>query len=235
VAAEVGSKYQLKLDPAADMDTDMVPKAHPKGGTHLGDLDTKPSEDGCLVETIDEMKAKIMRQVETLPKVREAVALVGDLLKAGKLVAADLSDDARLRALAVDPEAAKYWKQYFGEGDQASKQFGQDLAKEFVQKRAAAEAESYRLKLRRATDLALDMQEKGLISRGRDAMNRQIDDIMKFDDQAFEAFKRALSRTANIARTAGKSEPALQVGITGEAEAANLSDQLGRLWVPKRK
>ncbi len=235
VAAEVGSKYQLKLEPATDMDTDMVPKAHPQRSTTLGGLDTKPSDEGARFEGIDEMKAMIMKQVETLPAVREAVGRVGDLLKSGQLAAADLGDEAKLRALAVDPEAAKYWKQYFGEGDPASKQFGQDLSKEFAQKKAAAEAESYRLKLRRAVDLALDMQDKGLISRGREAMNRQVDDIMKFDDQAFEAFKRALARTTNIARVAASSSPALQVGIREEAESATLSDQLGRLWMPKRK
>ena len=235
VAAEVGSQYQLKLDPATDMDTDMVPKAHPQRGTTLGGLDTHPSDNAAHIEGIDEIKALIMKQVETLPKVREAVAKLGDMLKSGKLAVADLANDAKLKALAVDPEAAKYWKQYFGEGDPACKQFGQDLTKEFAQKRAAAEAEDYKLKLRRAVDMALDMQEKGLCDKGRAAMNRQVDDIMKFDQPAFEAFKSALSRTTNIAKAAGKSEPALQVGIKEEVETTTLSDQLGRLWVPRRK
>jgi hypothetical protein len=235
VAAEVGSKYQLKLDPAADMDTDMVPKAHPQRGTTLSGLSTKPSDEGAHVEGIDEIKAKIMKQVETLPQVREAVAKLGDMLKSGKLALADLTNDAKLRALAVDPEAAKYWKQYFGEGDPASKQFGQDLSKEFAQKKAAAEADNYKLKLRRAVDLALDMQDKGLISQGRDAMNRQVDDVMKFDEPAFEAFKRALSRTTSVTKVAGRSEPALQVGISEEVEPTTLSNQLDRLWLPKRK
>ena len=235
VAVEVGAKYQLKLDPAVDMDTDMVPKAHPQKSTMLGGLDTKPSDEGACVEGIDDMKAKIMKQVANLPKVREAAAKIGDLLKAGKLTVADLSDDAKLKALAVDPEAAKYWKQFWGEGDQDAKQFGQDLVKEFAQKKAAAEAEGFRLKLRRATDLALDMQEKGLIVQGREAMNRQIDDILKFDNPAFEAFKRALDRTANMAKTAGKSEPALQVGLQGEQATGTFTGQLERLWAPKKR
>jgi hypothetical protein len=109
------------------------------------------------------------------------------------------------------------------------------LTKEFAQKKAAAEAEGYRLKLRRAVDLALDMQDKGLISQGRDAMNRQVDDVMKFDESAFEAFKRALSRTTNVTKVAGRSEPALQVGISEEIEPTTLSNQLDRLWLPKRK
>jgi hypothetical protein len=79
------------------------------------------------------------------------------------------------------------------------------------------------------------MQDKGLISQGRDAMNRQVDDVMKFDEPAFEAFKRALSRTTNIVKGAGGSGPALQVGISEEIEPATLSNQLDRLWLPKRK
>ena len=236
MAAEVGSKYQLKLEPATDMDTDMVPKAHPQRSTDLGGLDTKPSEEGARIEGIDEIKAKIMKQVETLPKVREAVAKLGDMLKAGKLAAADLANDAKLKALAVDPEAAKYWKQYFGEGDPASKQFGQDLTKEFAQKKAAAEAETYRLKLRRAVDLALDMQEKGACSKGREAMNRQVDELMKLDDAGFEAFKRAAQHLTTPTKTAGKAEPAILVGLNeGADESATLANQLDRLWVPKRK
>lgn len=235
VAAEVGSKYQLKLEPAADMETDMVPAAHTEGGHKLEGLDTKPSDEGSRFERIDEVKSMIMKQVESLPPVREAVAKVGDLLKSGKLSVEDLSDVAKLKALAVDPAAANYWKAFYGEGDPGSKQFGQELVKDFVQKKASADAETYRLKLRRAVDLALDMQDKGLISQGRDAMNRQVDDIMKFDDQAFEAFKRALSRTTNVSKTAGKSEPAIQVGIRDEVvEPSNLTDQLNRLWVPKK-
>jgi hypothetical protein len=236
MAAEVGAKYQLKLEPAADMDTDMVPKAHPERSHTLEGLDTKPADEGAMFEGIDAVKAKIMKQVESLPKVREAVAKIGDLLKAGKITAADLSDEAQIRQLAAaDAEAVKYWKAYFGEGDPGSKQFGAEMSKEFAQKKASQEAETYRLKLRRAVDLALDMQEKGACAKGREAMNRQVDELMKLSDDGFNAFKKATEYLVNpVKKTAGRNELALQVGLKEEVESVTLSDQLDRLWVPRK-
>jgi hypothetical protein len=177
-----------------------------------------------------------MKEVEHVPTVREAAAKINELIKSGSLSIEDLDNVEKLKAMALDPEAAKYWKEYYGEADAVSKQFGTDLTKELVQKRAAQDAEDYRIRLRRAVDMALDMQDKGLISQGRDAMNRQVDDIMKFDNQAFEAFKRALARTTAVsAKTAAKFEPALQVCLRETVETPNLPDQLTRMWGSKRK
>jgi hypothetical protein len=234
VAAEVGAKYQQQLGPAVDVDTDMLQRAHPQGGHTLEGLDTNVSEDLDHVERIDEIKKKIMQQVQHLPPVREAVEHVAQLLKKGEMAPSDFGDAEKLKALAVDPEAAKYWKQYWGEGDQASSQFGTELVKEFVQKKAAQDAESYRLKLRRAYDVALEMQDKGLISEGRPYLEKMVDDIMKFDDKAFEAFKRAMERTERIAKVASQGgNKALEVGLKDEPAGGapvTLAEQLGRLW-----
>jgi hypothetical protein len=146
---------------------------------------------------------------------------------------ADLGDAEKLKALAVDPEAAKYWKQYFGEGDQESSQFGQELVKEFVQKKASQDLEAHRLKLRRSYDIALEMQDKGLIPDTRAHLERQVDDIMKFDEPAFEAFKRAMERTSKIAKVASQKGTALEVGLREEDASpgtTTLASQLERLW-----
>ena len=233
VAAEVGAKYQQQLGPAADVETDMLQRAHPQGGHTLEGLDTNVSEGLDHVERIDEMKKKIMQQVQHLPPVREAVEHVAYLLKKGAMTPADLGDVEKLKALAVDPEAAKYWKQFFGEGDPASSQFGTELVKEFVQKKASQDAEGFRLKMRRAYDIGLEMQDKGLIGQGRPYLEKMVDDIMKFDDKAFEAFKRAMERTERIAKVASKGGTALEVGLQEEPASvgpATLAGQLGRLW-----
>ena len=244
VAAELekaaAGDYQLKLDPAADMDTDMVPAAHPQGGYTLQGLDTSPSEELDKVERIDEIKAKIMKAVESLPPVREAVERVGDLLKSGALKVADLSDEAKLKALAIDPEAAKYWTQYFGEGDPASKTFGQELTKEFAQKKAAADADLYKVKLARSYDLALTMQDKGVIPDDSGTLHKQVEEIMTFDNKAFESFKKSVARLtgASNVRTAGGK--ALEVGVQTEVgggghaasadDGTTLASQLPLLW-----
>jgi hypothetical protein len=236
IAAEIGSQYQLNLGPAADVDTDMLQRAHPKGGHTLEGLDTKVSENLDHFERIDEAKKVIMQQVKSVPKVREAVEHVADLLKKGTLTPSDFDNQETMKALAIDPEAAKYWKQYFGEGDQGSKQFGAELSKEFAKKKAAQDSETHRLKLRRAYDMALDMQDKGLIEEGRSGLENQVDDIMKFDDKAFEAFKSAVDRATKVAKLgSGKgANKALEVGLKSEAqeeEPTSLSSQLKNiLW-----
>jgi hypothetical protein len=67
------------------------------------------------------------------------------------------------------------------------------LAESFIQKKADEEREFYKLKLRRAYDVGMEMQRKGLIAATKPALDRQVDSIMEFDDKAFEAFKRSVS------------------------------------------
>jgi hypothetical protein len=67
------------------------------------------------------------------------------------------------------------------------------LAESFIQKKAEEEREFYKLKLRRAYDVGMEMQRKNLIAATKPALDRQVDSIMEFDDKAFEAFKRSIS------------------------------------------
>ena len=227
--AKVAAEYQLKLDPEKAVETDM-----PLGKSHsVEGLDTKTPE--AEVEGIVEMHNKIMQQVKTLPKVREAMEHLGSLLKSGELTVADLDNEEKLVALAVDPAAAQYWKQYWGQGDQASKQFGTELVKEVSKKKAQASLDEEKAKMRRAYDIALEMQDRGLISDDPKTLHAQVDEIMKFDNKAFESYKLAVSRVVkpSAVKTAA---PALQVGvnsdesITPTEQGANLVDQLKKMW-----
>jgi hypothetical protein len=229
VAAEVGSKYQLSLDSQTTVDTDMpVGKSFP-----LGQLDTKHDE--AVVEGIVEMHEEILRQVQNLPKVREAMEHLGGLLKSGKLQLTELDDVAKLRALAVDPEAAKYWKSYFGEGDKQCKQFGTELTKEFTNKKIKASMDEEKVRLRRAYDIALGMQDKGIIDGNVSALHAQVDEIMNFDDKSFESFKKVLSRI-NKPSNVKNASPALNVGMgsdelgEGSDNPVNLTGQLNKLF-----
>lgn len=72
------------------------------------------------------------------------------------------------------------------------------LNAKFEQKKIAQERENYKIKLRRAYDVALEMQRKGLISQTKTALDQQVDNIMGFDDNAFESFKRSIAGTKNV-------------------------------------
>jgi len=65
-------------------------------------------------------------------------------------------------------------------------------------KRVDEERETYRVKLRRAYDVGLEMQTKGLLSTTKTALDSQVDEIMSFDNNAFEAFKRSIGNARPV-------------------------------------
>ena len=104
----------------------------------------------------------------------------------------------------------------------------------FQTKKAEDEKDSYKIKLRRAYDVAIDMQKKGLLPISKTALDKQVDDIMDFDDKAFEAFKRSVAsarpvETMKIARDLG----GLNVGVESSTEqtpSRSTAELLSMLW-----
>jgi len=102
------------------------------------------------------------------------------------------------------------------------------------EKKAEEERESYRIKLRRAYDVGMDMQRKGLLPHTKVALDKQVDDIMAFDDGAFEAFKRSIAnakpiRSVKVAADLG----GVNVGVESESVSQTGSitaDKLLSLW-----
>lgn len=230
IAAEVGSKYQLKLTPEVTVETDM-----PLHETHkLEGLDIKTDE--ATFEGIVDMHEEIMRQVKSLPKVREAMEHLGNMLKSGQLGLNELENQTKLVALAVDPAAAKYWKDYFNQGDKDCKTFGTELVKEYVSKKAELNVEDQKLRLKRAFDLALDMQEKEIIGEGRATLMKQAEDLAKLDDANFESLKKVVARSNKKLNKKASQAPALNVGVNssediGEGtDSPDLTNALSRMW-----
>ena len=104
----------------------------------------------------------------------------------------------------------------------------------FQTKKAEDEKDSYKIKLRRAYDVAIDMQKKGLLPISKTALDKQVDDIMDFDDKAFEAFKRSVAsarpvETMKIARDLG----GVNVGVESSTEqtpSRSTAELLSMLW-----
>lgn len=132
------------------------------------------------------------------------------------------------KSAAADPEATKYYKGFFGDAE-GGNEYAAELTKDFVTKKAEDEKSKYRVKLRRAYDLGLEMQEKGLLSRTKEALDSQVDEIMKFSDDAFEAFKRSVANTRAVVKTAA-AKPVLQSGVREDnsepSESLSISDAL---------
>jgi len=104
----------------------------------------------------------------------------------------------------------------------------------FQTKKAEDERESYKIRLRRAYDVAIEMQKKGLLPISKTALDKQVDDIMDFDDKAFEAFKRTVAsarpvESVKVARDLG----GINVGVESTSEqpsTKSTAELLSMLW-----
>lgn len=76
----------------------------------------------------------------------------------------------------------------------------------------------HKVKLARAFELTYDMVDRGLVSRDKVAINTQVEDIMKFNDEGFDSLKRVVAKhEPTFAKTAGRMP---QVGLMGSAEVS---------------
>jgi len=91
------------------------------------------------------------------------------------------------------------------------------LNKSFLYKKAEDERDAYKIRLRRAYDVAMEMQRKGMLAGTRPALNRQVDNMMDFDDKAFESFKRSVaSFTGHTSVKIASDVTGLNIGVTDE-------------------
>jgi hypothetical protein len=107
------------------------------------------------------------------------------------------------------------------------------VSEAFSTKKADQDREVYKLKLRRAFDVALEMQKKGLIGMSKTALDKQVDDIMDFDDRAFEAFKRSVANAKSISSVKIATDlGGVNVGVESseQSPSKSSSDILKMLW-----
>ena len=79
------------------------------------------------------------------------------------------------------------------------------------------------------------MQKKGLIARTKTALDRQVDEIIQFDDRAFESFKRSIANMKAVSNVKVASDlGGVNVGINEEQTtkkvASLTTDILSSMW-----
>ncbi|HVI41797.1 MAG TPA: hypothetical protein VM577_14185 [Anaerovoracaceae bacterium] len=204
------AEYRAKLAQKGLTFSDMLGKAHPKGG-FTTQLDTKPTGDLAKVEDLEEVHSAIM-DVATAPvKVRKEAEAIQKMVLAGRINPA--TDFPGLIAQGVDKDAVAYWKSLYGEVGKEGSQFASELVKEHVAQKMAEEKEAYQVKVARAYEVAYDMVRRGMIGDDRHALNQQVNELMKFNDAGFDSMKRWVEKQP-FAKTA--SIP--QVGLIGSGE-----------------
>jgi Hom_end-associated Hint/LAGLIDADG-like domain len=188
---------------------------HPKGNCEPGPLDVKPSDKLEVVENLEEVHEQMLDVALAPPKVRKQAAEIQKLVAEGKLNSKDMD---LLVANGVDPAAVKYWKDFYGELGPEGKEFATELVKEHVKAQMEEEKSTYRTKMARAYELTYEMVDRELVSRDRNAISMQVDDIMKLNDQGFESLKKVVAKYApTMQKTAGRMP---QVGLFGSEDAS---------------
>jgi hypothetical protein len=181
-------------------------------------LDTKPStlngQPLGLVETPAENMKALLELARMPPKVRKEAEAIQRLVAEGKL---DPKDVDALVAEGLDKDAVAYWKKYFGELGPEGNEFATELVKEHVKAAMEKELNTFRVKLARAYELTYDMVDRGLCRHDRVTISDQVDQIMKFNDEAFESLKKVVARhePGALRKEAGRLP---QVGLRVDGE-----------------
>jgi hypothetical protein len=228
-AEAILGKYQLTLDKAQTVTEPTFTQAHPKGGTVTELTGTKTPE--AKVETIAEQHEVIEEIALSGPRnVREAAAILNEKIVEGKIKVEDL--DRLVAEGKADAECVAYFKKFWAQAP-GTGSFGADLSKDFDGAKKKASVDEVKAKYRRAYDVGLVAQEKGFINANREALNSYVDEIMKFDDAAFESNRRVMAgyktkKGGLPVITAGADSADLSSSVNEQPESA--ADQLSVLW-----
>ncbi len=143
-------------------------------------------------------------------------------------------DDDKMEEVAeeqAEEEVEEHEEEMHGNADDSAVQA--KLSASFVQKKAEEERDSYKLKVRRAYDVAMMMQSKGLLPHTKASLERQVDEILHFNDEAFEAFKRsvAYAKTAEVTKIASDLG-GINVGVSEDVTElpSTMAESLKSMW-----
>lgn len=190
----------------------MLDEAHDKADVTLSGLDNGPE---AQFEGIVSQHDALCDLAKAPPKVRKEAEAINRLVSEGKL---DPADFPALIANGLDSDAVSYWKKYWGQAEGGS-EFASELVKEHAKAQAEEDATKFKVKIARAYEIAYDMVERELLSRDRGAVSNQVDEIMKWNDESIESFKRVIAKQAPSMHKAAGRMP--QVGLLGSGEVSS--------------
>lgn len=173
-------------------------------------FDVKPSNNLGKVETLEEQHKAMLDVAEAPPKVRKEAARLNELILTKKVAKSDLDT---LVAQGLDAEVVKYWKQFYGEAGKEGSEFASELLKEHAKAQIEEEVNTFKVKIARAYELTNEMVRRGLVADERAAITAQVEDMLAWNDEGFEAMKRVVNK-----HPLRKAASFPQVGIIGSGE-----------------
>lgn len=195
-------------------------------------LDVKPSDNLGRVETLEEQHAAFLEVAEAPPKVRKEAARLNQLIVAGKVAKSDLDT---LVAQGLDAEVVKYWKQFYGQAGKEGSEFASELLKEHAKAQIDEEVSRFKIKIARAYELTNEMVRRSLVTDDRAAITAQVEDMMNWNDEGFDAMKRMVNK-----HPLRKSASYPQVGLIGSGDTTSatpepsLQEALDRVFSGRR-
>jgi hypothetical protein len=165
----------------------LLEEAH-KGENREVNVDAKVSDGLNVVHDNFQTQEVAMKAVKT------AAAGIADAVRQGKLRDADL--DGLAAVAAVDAEAVKYYREFYGKVDS---NFAKELTSDF---KKSASDENVGVRYSRAYNLALEAQGKGFITAGRQALDQFAESLVAGSDNNFDATKRIVAQLKVPVKTA---------------------------------
>lgn len=196
VTAPTGSEVKTVTASRTELRAKIAAKAMQLSGVaaemadsvEIGGIDA--SGDMAVSENIADQQEKTMSVVLGKVKVRKEADRIHQLVSQGELDSNDLDS---LVALGVDPEAVKYYKEFYGQADGEGKEFAAALTKENMKAQAAEEVEAFKVKIARAYQLVNEMVSKDLIASDAESVSNKVDEIVQYNDVAFDSIKRVIA------------------------------------------
>jgi len=235
--------YEEKADAASDEVADMTTDAEGDLGDDAVDgliaeamLLRRQRREALLKSAQDRFVAERVEKRNNILKEAMDLPFADD--EADDETAKDALDDQAIDALD-DPAEDKGMDHMKGDMglDMAAASIKNLLQEKVASKKADEEREGYRIKLRRAYDVGLEMQRKGLLAHSKTALDKQVDEIMTFDDNAFEAFKRSIANARSVGKVKIASDlGGVNIGVESERSTQTNSNQamtantLSSLW-----
>jgi len=181
--------------------------------------------EAILKQAEDRVLAERARSREALLKNAEGTTVTTDEVAEDGLSSTVTGANVATRAVEANPNSV-------------TASLKQTLDAKLADKRADEDREMYRVKLRRAYDVGMEMQNKGLLGTTKVALDRQVDEIMTFDNNAFEAFKRSIGNARSVSHTKIASDlGGVNIGVESDFNSHASSnttllsaDSLSSMW-----
>lgn len=179
-------KYGIVVPGGPTKGEDEVKSAHPNGGHDVSNLTagTPIKDEGAKFETIEEAQKKDLEVANKMPS--------GELNASAKSNTSVKTAEVTKTAAEVDSATKDFWHELWDQAGSKGKEFATAMVQDYTSKQTKAAVDEQKGRIKRAYELAEQASVKGMCEPTITAKMKLVDEITKFNDEAFLAFKSAV-------------------------------------------